>query len=686
MPLPSKFYVHTQSTFAAARSVLPNVTNPSGARPATESNLPYHTQPIASPLQWPSFPPSLLSLFLLSAVSPNFPPFFLHFPSIFPSIFLDMADENAMPEGVVCEDGICYLPDDALPKQDKEEEEQQQEEDKEEEDEEEEEDAPTQGASLDDTRPSLDAALLSDVEEIVRDVGGENELGVGSQLPPFGGLTYVKGAPVDGIGAAGRGRVLVVEFWATWCPPCRRSVPHLSKLQGKYKAKKAVFLGITREARDVVDEFVAAMGANMNYNVAIDSAGEAERKVSGPLGVEGIPHAVVVNNDNEIVYSGHPMDAGFERALREACEEVAPGDQPVEIDNVHASVHCAACHIPTIVGVRYKCTACEDLNLCAACEAAHAHPAQHPLLKITHNDPERSAAAYVARLRRLPGGPAPRQQTDPQTGKAVHAGVSCDGGCGNPVVGSRYQCTVCANFDLCEACEANGTHPRDHPLLKFGAATAYTKNVHELWTEPTAAVPLADLFEAVCEAEAELVEDLEKDTDDEDKPTFLFNVKGSADHFKVRLTAQDGIIVLMAHGKTLLPADRLVYGAEVASLVNSTLKLGTLLVDHSDGEVVFKVVLPHFGSDGVPAHVRQPLLILAKTLIRASQLIFRGLHTGIEDRLSAKETYYAMFPEERKVEVDQGLLKAVLRSIISGNPQGAAMMLLQVLAQNGGEL
>ena len=72
--------------------------------------------------------------------------------------------------------------------------------------------------------------------------------------------------------------------------------------------------------------------------------------------------------------------------------------------------------------------------------------------------------------------------------------------------------------------------------------------------------------------------------------------------------------------------------------------------------------------------------------IRASQLIFRGLHTGIEDRLSAKETYYAMFPEERKVEVDQGLLKAVLRSIIGGNPQGAAMMLLQVLAQNGGEL
>jgi hypothetical protein len=51
--------------------------------------------------------------------------------------------------------------------------------------------------------------------------------------------------------------------------------------------------------------------------------------------------------------------------------------------------------------------------------------------------------------------------------KVVHHGVICDGCQATPIVGMRYKCTVCPDFDLCEACEVKGAHPVEHPLVKL---------------------------------------------------------------------------------------------------------------------------------------------------------------------------------------------------------------------------
>ncbi len=65
------------------------------------------------------------------------------------------------------------------------------------------------------------------------------------------------------------------------------------------------------------------------------------------------------------------------------------------------------------------------------------------------------------------GTAAPTMPTDASPAASVHSTVQCDG-CGMcPLIGARYKCTVCNNFDLCTACEASGTHPLDHPLLKI---------------------------------------------------------------------------------------------------------------------------------------------------------------------------------------------------------------------------
>jgi len=108
-----------------------------------------------------------------------------------------------------------------------------------------------------------------------------------------------------------RGKIVVVEFWATWCPPCRISIPHLVEMYEKYKDKGVVFVSLTRENRQSanIDSFVKKM--NMTYIVGTGS-------ISGrDYGVRGIPHAFVIDRKGRILWKGHPM-AGLEKEIERA--------------------------------------------------------------------------------------------------------------------------------------------------------------------------------------------------------------------------------------------------------------------------------------------------------------------------------------------------------------------------------
>jgi thiol-disulfide isomerase/thioredoxin len=56
--------------------------------------------------------------------------------------------------------------------------------------------------------------------------------GVGKKALKIDGIEYVQGKDAGEIEA---GKCYVIEFWATWCPPCRTSIPHINSLQEKYK-------------------------------------------------------------------------------------------------------------------------------------------------------------------------------------------------------------------------------------------------------------------------------------------------------------------------------------------------------------------------------------------------------------------------------------------------------------------
>lgn len=136
----------------------------------------------------------------------------------------------------------------------------------------------------------------------------EATLKVGDPAPALTLKKFVKGEPVK---AFEKGKVYVVEFWATWCGPCRESIPHLSELQ---KANPNItFIGVdVGETEKEVEPFVAKMGDKMNYRVALDdlsseSAGATNQAFMNAAGQDGIPTAFIVDRDSKIAWIGHPM-------------------------------------------------------------------------------------------------------------------------------------------------------------------------------------------------------------------------------------------------------------------------------------------------------------------------------------------------------------------------------------------
>ncbi|MFQ5807755.1 MAG: redoxin family protein [Phycisphaerae bacterium] len=133
---------------------------------------------------------------------------------------------------------------------------------------------------------------------------------------------WVKGKPIDVTTADGK-NVYVVEFWATWCGPCRAAIPHLTEMQKKYKDKNVRFIGVSTDSETTVDKvkpFVKEMGDKMNYTVAIDNDGATSKAYMDAFGIRGIPHAFIVNQKSEIIWHDHPMASTFEEAVKQVVE------------------------------------------------------------------------------------------------------------------------------------------------------------------------------------------------------------------------------------------------------------------------------------------------------------------------------------------------------------------------------
>jgi thiol-disulfide isomerase/thioredoxin len=97
------------------------------------------------------------------------------------------------------------------------------------------------------------------------------------------------------------GKIIFLNFWATWCPPCKEEIPHFIDLQQSYGAQGLQFIGIAIDELNAVRSFADSMGINYPTLVAeSDGVGLAQRYGNG-AGV--LPYTVIINRDGEISHT-----------------------------------------------------------------------------------------------------------------------------------------------------------------------------------------------------------------------------------------------------------------------------------------------------------------------------------------------------------------------------------------------
>jgi thiol-disulfide isomerase/thioredoxin len=140
----------------------------------------------------------------------------------------------------------------------------------------------------------------------------QTTLHIGDAAPGIQYSKWLKGTPVIDYAP---GHLYVLEFWATWCGPCKKAMPHVSEVSRKY-AGKAEFIGVSvwerpKKDQDIssqVAKFVKSNDSIMDFNVAMEDGEWMAKNWLDPAGVIGIPATMIIDALGQVAWIGAPWD------------------------------------------------------------------------------------------------------------------------------------------------------------------------------------------------------------------------------------------------------------------------------------------------------------------------------------------------------------------------------------------
>jgi peroxiredoxin len=104
-----------------------------------------------------------------------------------------------------------------------------------------------------------------------------------------------------------RGQVVLVNFWATWCGPCRKEMPHLNRIADKYKSSGLVLLGVNVDD-DVGNASAVAAKLGVKFPVLLDT----DKKVSRLYDLNSMPSTMVIDRSGKVRFVHRGYQDGYE--------------------------------------------------------------------------------------------------------------------------------------------------------------------------------------------------------------------------------------------------------------------------------------------------------------------------------------------------------------------------------------
>ncbi len=113
-----------------------------------------------------------------------------------------------------------------------------------------------------------------------------------------------------------QGKVLVVNFWATWCAPCREEMPAFTRLQSRWAQRGVQFVGLADDDSGKVERFGRELNINYPLWVGGEDVGELSRRMGNRLGV--LPHSVILDTNGRVLEQrvGPYTEAALEERLQ----------------------------------------------------------------------------------------------------------------------------------------------------------------------------------------------------------------------------------------------------------------------------------------------------------------------------------------------------------------------------------